>query len=189
MYRCLWQRSDLAMSLVVRTAGDPQAIAPAVRAAVRKVDPDLPLYATRTMTSVLATTLSRQRFAMIITVLFAVLALVLSAVGTYSVVAYLVHQRTREIGMRMALGATPGSVLRLVFSEGLSLVGIGIGVGLGAAALAARAISGLLFGIGPFDLISFAGVALLLALVAAVACVLPAWRAMRIDPLRALRQS
>jgi len=189
MYRCLWQRSDLAMSLVVRTAGDPQAIAPAVQAAVRKVDPDLPLYAMRSMTSVLATTLSRQRFAMVITVLFAAIALVLSAVGTYSVVAYLVHQRTREIGMRMALGATPGSVLRLVFREGLSLVGIGIGVGLGAAALAARTISGLLFGIGPFDLISFAGVAVLLALVAAVACVLPAWRAMRIDPLRALRQS
>jgi len=189
LYRCLWQQSNLAMSLVVRTAGDPMAMAPPVRAAVRSVDPDLPLYAVRSMPSVLATTLSRQRFAMIVTALFAVLALVLSAVGTYSVVAYLVHQRTREIGMRMALGATPGSVLRLVFSEGLSLVGIGIGVGLGAAALAARAISGLLFGIGPFDVISFAGVAALLALVAAVACVLPAWRAMRIDPLRALRQS
>jgi predicted permease len=190
MYRCLWQRSDLAMSLVVRAAdGDPKMLANAVRLAVRQIDPDLPLYAVRTMDEVLATSLARQRFAMIVTGVFAILALTLSAVGTYSVLAYLVHQRTGEIGMRMALGATPGSVLRLIFSEGFGLVAIGITIGLGASVLVARAISSLLFGIGPFDPISFIGVAAVLAVVAALACILPAWRAMRIDPLRALRHS
>ena len=188
MYRCLWQSSSLTMALVARTVGEPGQVEPALRNAIKQVDPNLPLFAVQPMTIVVASTLAQRRFAMIVIGIFAALALLLSAVGIYGVLSYLVQQRTSEIGLRMAMGASPQRVLGLILGEGLFLAAIGIAIGLAGAALATRAVSGMLFGVGPFDLASFAGISALLLAVAAIACALPAWRALRVDPLTALRQ-
>ena len=189
MYRCLWQVSNLTMALVARTTGEPARLEPALRAAIKQADPNLPLFAVQPMTTVVASTLAQRRFAMIVISVFASLALVLSAVGIYGVLSFLVQQRTNEIGLRVALGASPGSVMRLIIGEGLLLAAIGIGIGLVGAVFSARAVSGMLYGIGPFDLASFAGISGAPARGGAtLACALPAWRAMRVDPLKALRQ-
>ena len=187
LYRCLWQSSNPAMTLVVRTAGDPGLLERPVRAAVRAVDPDLPLYSVQPMDSVLASSLAQRRFAMIVVAAFAVLALGLSAVGVYSVLAYMVEQRTREIGVRVALGASRSDILRLVLGTGLGLAAGGAAVGLAGAALVARTVSSMLFDVSPLDPVSFAGIPAVLLTVALVACILPARRAAHVDPLIALR--
>ena len=188
MYRCLWQSSNLTMALVARTSGDPARMEAALRSAIKQADPNLPLFNVQPMTAVVATTLAQRRFAMVVIGVFASLALLLSAIGIYGVVSYLVQQRTNEIGLRMALGAAPRDVLRLILREGLTLAALGITVGLIGAVLATRAVSGMLFGVGPFDVASFAGISALMLVAAALACAVPAWRAMRVDPLSALRQ-
>jgi putative ABC transport system permease protein len=188
VYRCLWQSTNLAMTLVVKTEGDPALLERAVRAAVRETDPELPLYSVRPMSAVLASSLASRRFAMTVIAAFALLALALSAVGVYGVLAYLVEQRTREIGVRVALGATRQHILKMVLGTGLGLASAGIAVGLIGAALIARAVATMLFGIATFDPVSFVAIPAVLLAVAVLACYVPARRATRIDPLVALRQ-
>ena len=173
--------------LTIRTAADPGALAEAVRREVRAVDPDLPVYAVRTMDEVMAKAVSQRRFSMVLLGVFASIALALSAVGIYGVMAYSVSQRTHEIGVRMALGAQPGDVLRMVIAQGLILIFSGMAAGLAGAFIVTRFLSGLLFNVSPRDPVTFIGITLLLAAVALLACYVPARRATKVDPMIALR--
>ena len=176
-----------SLSIAARTTADPANIAGAVTREVRAMDPNLPIYDVKTMEQWLLESLARRRFAMLMLGLFAVIAMLLAAVGIYGVMSYTVAQRTREIGVRVALGAQTRDVLRLVVRQGMLLAGVGIGVGLAAAIGATRLMTGLLFGVRATDPITFAAIALLLAIVALLACLLPARRATQVDPLVALR--
>ncbi|HKS08522.1 MAG TPA: ABC transporter permease [Pyrinomonadaceae bacterium] len=181
---------DLAysfMTLVIRTDGDPAAVAPAVQREIRGLDPNQPVSDVRTMNQVMAEWVSRSRFNTLLLGLFAALATLLSAVGIFGVMNYSVALRTRELGLRLAVGAQPRQVLLLVLKQGLLLTVLGVVVGLVASLALTRLLSGLLFGVEAFDLSTFTTISLLLILVSLFACYLPARRAMRIDPLRALR--
>jgi putative ABC transport system permease protein len=173
--------------LVVRTKGETAVIATAVRQAVWAVDKDQPVSNVRTMDQVFAAAISQERFQALMLGLFAALALVLACVGLYGVISYSVVQRTHEIGVRMALGAQPVDVLRLVIRQGMFLTFAGLVVGIIAGTLVTRVLSDMLFGVTPRDPLTFAGVPLLLMVVALIACYVPARRATRIDPLEALR--
>ncbi len=175
------------MNVVVRTQRDPLALAGMVRQEVRRMDPALPLAGMRPMDDVLFESIASPRLLMVLVMLFAAVALVLAAIGTYGVLSYAVEQRTREIGIRMALGAQVGQVLRMILSQGAVLVGIGLALGvLGALALQ-KVLASLLFGVAPTDPLIFGLVVALLALVSLLACWWPARRAARVDPLVALR--
>ena len=176
-----------SLSIAVRTTTDPAAVAAAVSREARAIDPNLPIYDVKTMEQWLSESLARRRFAMLMLGLFALVAMLLAAVGIYGVMSYTVVQRTREIGIRVALGAQTREVIRLVFRQGIFLTGIGIGIGLVTAIWATRLMTGLLFGVGAADPITFVGIVLLLSLVAALACLIPARRATRVDPIIALR--
>jgi putative ABC transport system permease protein len=181
---------DLAypfMTLVVRTDGDPATIAPAIQREIRTLDPNQPLSDVRTMNQVMSEWVERSRFNTLLLGLFAGLATLLSAVGIFGVMNYSVALRTRELGLRLAVGAQPRQVLLLVLKQGLALTIVGVGLGLVAAFGLTRLLSGLLFGVGAFDVTTFASISLLLVIVSLLACYLPARRAMRIDPLSALR--
>jgi len=175
------------MSLAIRTATPPAALVPAVRAALRAIDPELILTETRTMTEAIAESMARRRFAMTLLGLFAVAALVLAAIGIYGVVAYTVGQRTQEIGIRMAVGASRGEILRLVVGQGMAPVAVGLGLGLAAALVVTRFMATLLYGVAPTDPVTMAGVGLVLGAVALAACYVPARRAAGVDVLSALR--
>jgi putative ABC transport system permease protein len=182
------RRSFMApRDLVVRTKSDPASIAAAVRQAVWTVDRDQPVSNVRTLDQVFAAAISQERFQALMLGLFATLALVLACIGLYGVISYSVVQRTHEIGVRMALGAQPVDVLRLVIRQGMTLTLAGLVVGIVAGTFATRVLSDMLFGVAPRDPLTFAGVPVLLLLVAFLACYLPARRATRIDPLAALR--
>ena len=182
------RRSWLApRDLVVRTSGDAGSIAGAVRQAVWAVDKDQPVSNVRTMDQVFAAAISRERFQMLLLGLFAALALVLACVGLYGVISYGVAQRTHEIGVRMALGAQPRDVLRLVIRQGMVLTLAGLLLGTAGALAATRVMTDMLYGVTPSDAITFASVGVLLVLVALVACYIPARRATKVDPLVALR--
>jgi len=175
------------MTLVVRTEGEPTSIAPAVQREIRALDPNQPVSDVRTMNQVMADWVSRSRFNTLLLGLFAGLATLLSAVGIFGVMNYSVALRTREIGLRLAIGAQPRQVLLLVLRQGLLLTGVGVVLGLAAAFALTRLLSGLLFGVEAVDVTTFASISFLLIVVSLLACYLPARRAMRIDPLRALR--
>jgi putative ABC transport system permease protein len=176
-----------AMTLVVKTGGDPLALAGPIRAIVGELDPKLPVANVRPMTDVVGTALATPRFTGWLLALFAMLALVLSAVGIYGVLAYLVSQRTHEIGIRLAMGAERPQVLRMVLSHGLALAMIGLFIGVGAAFFLTSLMAAQLHDIAPRDLTTFVGVPVLMTLVALAASYIPAWRATRVDPLIALR--
>jgi putative ABC transport system permease protein len=176
-----------AMTLVLRTKVDPAALIPAMRSLVRSVDIDQPVFQVQTMDATRAASQASQRLATSLLGSFAMVALLLAAIGIYGVIAYSVGQRTREFGIRMSLGARRLDVLRLVVRQGLVLAGIGIAVGLAGAFALTRLLSSLLYGVNATDPLTFAGVTALLAAVAAVASFLPAWRATRVDPVTALR--
>ena len=175
------------MTFVLRTDGDPAAIAPAVQREIRALDPNQPISDVRTMEQVMSEAVSRSRFNTLLLALFAGLATLLSAVGIFGVMNYSVALRTREIGLRLAIGAQPRQVLLLVLRQGLLLTVIGLVLGLGASLALTRLLSGLLFGVTAVDASTFATISLLLVLVSLLACYLPARRAMRIDPMLALR--
>ncbi|MFL6275566.1 MAG: ADOP family duplicated permease [Blastocatellia bacterium] len=175
------------MTLAIRTDNDPGAMTAAVRDVIHAIDADQPISDVRTMNQVMATTLGRARFNTLLLGLFAGLATLLAGVGIFGVMNYSVTLRTREIGIRMALGAQPGQVLMLVLKQGLLLTTVGIGIGLGGALLLTRLISGLLFGVAATDPMTFAAIVLLLAVVSLIACYIPARRATRLDPLIGLR--
>ncbi len=175
------------MTLVVRTDGEPAALAPAVQREIRSLDPNQPVADVRTMNEVMAEWVSRSRFNTLLLGLFAALATLLSAVGIFGVMNYSVALRTKEIGLRLAVGAQPRQVLFLILKQGLALTVAGVVVGLAAALALTRLLAGLLFGVTAFDLPTFTTISLLLMIVSLLACYLPARRATRIDPLRALR--
>jgi putative ABC transport system permease protein len=174
--------------LVLRTAGpDPKVLATAIRRAIRAFDPDEPVDPVRTMDEIVGETIVLQRLEMVLLAAFSLVALALASLGVYGVLSYLVAQRTGEIGIRMALGASPDSVLRLVVGQGLALAGTGIALGLAGAVSLTRLLAGLLYGVRPIDPVTFAGVPLLLAISVMLASYVPARRATRLDPVAALR--
>jgi predicted permease len=176
------------MLVVMRTAAAPASLAPALRQAVDRVDPSVPLLRVRTMEEIVDASFARLSFTMTLMVIAAVLALVLGLVGLYGVISYVVSQRTAEIGVRLALGARPGQVRAMVLRQGLSVALVGVGVGLVAAAAATRILGSLLFEVSGRDPVTFGIVALTLIAVSALATYLPARRAASIDPLQAVRQ-
>lgn len=173
--------------LVVRASGDPLSLVPAVRSVVRDMDDALPLLGMRALSDVLSGTLAPRRTPMVLLLAFAGIALVLASVGLYGITAYHVAARTREIGVRVALGAARGSVLGLVVRQGLKATVPGLVAGLIGAAFLSRLLGVLLYGVQPLDAITYVAVALLLLAVSLAALVVPARRALRIDPLVALR--
>jgi predicted permease len=175
------------MTLLIRTSLSPLSMETAVRAAVTRMDSNEPLYDVRTMQQYVTDSMADRRFSMLLLGTFAALALLLASVGVYGVISYSASQRTHEIGIRMALGAARGDVLKLIVGQGLSLVVAGIGLGLAAAFGLTRLMAGMLYGVRPTDLVTFAGVSCILAGVALLACYLPARRATKVDPMVALR--
>jgi putative ABC transport system permease protein len=176
-----------AMWMVVRTDGEPAALAPSVRETVRSIDGMLPAYSITPMATVLEDSVAEQRFSMLLLTVFAGVALTLAAIGLYGVVAYTVSQRTREIGLRMAIGASSASLLRLVVGGGMKLALLGVLIGLGSAVALSTYIESMLFEIPSSDSASYAATAGLLLAIAALACYIPARRALRVDPLVALQ--
>jgi ABC-type antimicrobial peptide transport system permease subunit len=172
---------------VIRSAADAAALTAAVTREIRALDPDMPLYNIRTMTNRVDESLARHRFSMLLLTLFACVALGLAAIGVYGVIAYLVSQGTREVGIRMALGATPKEILLLVVRQGMMVALVGVAAGLAGALVATRFMSSLLFGVSATDPMTFTGIALLLGLTALMASYVPARRAARIDPMVSLR--
>jgi macrolide transport system ATP-binding/permease protein len=187
-YLPLDQDHASSLTLLVRTTGDPAAALPALRAAIHEIDRDLPVYDAKSMSDHLALSLLPARMAGAVLGVFGLVALALAALGLYGVVSYSVSQQTREIGVRLALGARPRDVLRHIVAQGMRLTAIGIALGLVIAAAVARLLSSLLYGVSPSDPVTFGAVALLLAAVALLACYLPARRAAAVEPMVALRR-
>jgi putative ABC transport system permease protein len=175
------------MSLAIRTTGDPKAMLGAVRVEIAALDPLLASYNILTLEEAVDRALVGRKLATWLLALFACAALLLAAVGIYGVMSYSVSQRTREIGLRMALGARGGDVLRLILGQGLRLIGLGIVTGCAGAVMLTHLMRKLLFGVSATDPLTIAGVGLLLAVVAFVACLVPAWRAAKVDPMIVLR--
>jgi putative ABC transport system permease protein len=182
-----WLWSDRVMSLVVRGTGDAAALAPAVRQAVWSVDKDQPVVRVATMDHLLAASAAERRFALTLFSAFALAALVLAAAGIYGVLAGSVAERTREIGVRAALGASRRDILALVLRHGMTLTGLGVVFGLAGAVAATQTLVTMLFGVSRLDPVTYGSVVAVLAGVAALACGVPAWRAAQVDPATTLR--
>jgi len=187
IYRNIFQRAGNAMSVFVRTAGTATISTEQLRREVEAVDPDLPVFGVRSMAEVVSRSLSPHRFASLLFGGFAMVALVLAGLGIYGVTAVAVAQRSREIGLRMALGAQPRDILTMILSQGLALTAGGVAGGLLGASLLTRLLGSLLFGTTPTDPLTYAAMSLVLAVVAFLACYVPATRALRVDPAVALQ--
>src|SRR4030095_9536241 len=187
IYLPLAQNPSSRLTLIVRTVGDPAAMTAALRSEIQNLDRNLPVYDIKTLTEHISEALSQERLIATLLGIFGLLALLLAAVGIYGLMSYSVTQRTREIGVRMALGARSRDVLSLIVTRGLILTSIGIGIGLAAAIALTRLAGGLLFGISATDPMTFVVVPLILAGVALGACPCPARRATKVDPMVALR--
>jgi predicted permease len=187
IYLPVMQNHETGMTLHVRAAGDPLSIAAAVRREINSIEKNLPLTNLQPMSALIGSSLYPARMGAVLISVFGLLALLLAAVGLYGVISYAVSQRTREIGVRMALGARVNDILRMVVKEAMTLVAIGMAIGWGLAAALSRLIASFLFGVGPIDAVTFAAIPILLVLVALIASYLPARRAMKVDPMVALR--
>jgi putative ABC transport system permease protein len=187
MYVPFAQEPWWAAYAVVRTKGDPGRLSAALRNAVGSLDPSLPVESIEPMTNMVSESVAQPRFRTTLLAMFGAAALALAAIGIYGVISYNVGRRTREVGIRMALGARRGDVFRLVVAEGLALVGVGLAAGLAGALMLTRYLESLLFRVGRLDLATYVGVAATLVAAGALACWLPARRAMRVDPMTALR--
>jgi predicted permease len=186
LYFPMEQGPQTAATLFVRTSGDPIAAFPRVQAALRAIEPLIVLRDVTTLEAIARESTQLSRLALWLLTAFAATALALAAVGIYGVMAYAVRQRTREIGMRVTLGATAAQIVWLVMRDGILVAGLGAAIGLGAGVACARSMSRLLFATSPADPLTLAAAALVLLAVAAIACYLPARRATRIDPVRTL---
>ena len=187
IYSAHTQLPGRGMNVVIRTEADAGGLANAVRRQIHELDPDLPLYNVRTMEQRVDESLARRRFSMLLLTLFAVLALGLAAVGIYGVIAFLVSQSTREMGIRMALGATPAGIRKLIVRQGLLVAIVGVGIGVTGALFLSTFMSALLFGVRARDPLTFAAIPVILSAVALLASYVPAMRASRIDPVVSLR--
>ena len=179
--------SVLPLSWAIRTAVDPKSLSVPIQQEVRAIDGQMPVAQIRTMEQVLAEGISRQNFNMLLLSIFAAIALLLAAVRIYGIMAYSVEQRTQELGIRMALGASRTSMLALIVKQGMKLAGIGVLAGLAVSYGLARLLSSLLYGVKASDPVTFGVVAMMLTFVAFLATYVPARRAMRVDPVVALR--
>jgi predicted permease len=177
IYLPTWENPQWQASVIVRTAGDPSAAASALRSALRRADPTVPVPKIRTMSQVVSSAVSARRFQLMLFGLFAFMALVTASIGIYGVISQSLAGRTREIGVRMALGARPGDVHRLVLREGLTPVALGLALGITGALLGGRVIESLLFEVRPSDPVTLLAVCVVLGLVAVLACTIPARRA------------
>jgi len=186
-YMPIAQAPETSLTLVVRTNVPPEQLAEPMRKVVLELDPDLPVYGVQSMTQVLAGSMASEQVATILVTGFASLAVLLALMGIYSVVSYSVLSRTKDIGIRMALGAQASDVMSLLMKQALALVGIGIAIGIAGAYAISRALTSLLHGVSPTDPPTFAGMLALMAMTAALASFIPARRALRLDPIRALR--
>ena len=185
-----WPHSELSypfMSLVIRTTGDAAALTESARRVIQNLDSEQPIADVSTMEGLLANSIGRAKFSTLLLTIFAVVALILAAVGIYGVMSYSVTQRTHELGIRMALGAQTGEVLALVLKRGMTLAGVGVAIGVAGAFVLTRIMSTLLYGISATDPLTFVAIPILLATVALVACYVPARRASKVDPIIALR--
>lgn len=186
-YYPMAQRGVGRMTLLMRTAGDPSSLVSSVRNEVQAIDRRIPLFSIKTMNQHMTWALWAPNMAATLALAFGVVALMLSAVGLYSVMAYIVSQRTREVGIRMALGAKRGDVLKLITREGMKMAAIGVVIGFAISLALARVLSSVLIGVGAYDVTTFILVPLLLGVVAFLACLVPARRATKVNPLVALR--
>jgi len=188
LYFPVSQKPELQMTILIQAKGDPQGLVSAVREVVQSVDPNLPVFNIRTLESQLSNELVTQRLSVVLVSLFSILALLLAAVGLYGVLAYSIAQRTREIGIRIALGAESGNILSLVVRQGLIIVGVGLAAGILGSLILTRLIQSLLYGVSGTDPVAVLTAISVLGLAAFLACVVPALRAIRIDPMIALRE-
>jgi len=187
IYKCMFQMTDDELELFLRGRLDPAAIPEEVRQQVQSINPELPVFGATTLSGVVSGSLSQRRLSMEMVLLFALTALLLAGLGIYGTISYLVNERTHEIGIRLALGATRGTILQMILRQGLELAIAGAAVGLLGALIVSHLMAGLLYGVRPTDPVTFVGVAILLIGIALLACYLPARRAMRVDPMVALR--
>jgi len=194
IYLSVWQVPDRFWPLlanggqyIARTASTSPGLVAEIRQVAERTDPTSAVYAVEPMQEIVARSIAKQRMAMLLLSVFSTLALVLSAIGIYGVISYLAGQRTHEIGIRMALGASTSDVLRIVLGEGMRIALVGVGVGIAAALGLTRLLTQVIYGVSANDPLTFAGVAVLLTGVALLACYIPARRAMRVDPMVVLR--
>ena len=188
LYMPVTQKPDLQTTILLRTQGDPLGLLAVVRQAVQSVDPDLPIFDAKTMESRVADGLATQRLSVVLVSLFSLLALILAAVGLYGVLAYSIAQRTREIGVRMALGAQSQNILGSIIRLGFKIVGVGLAIGIAGAIGLTRLIQSMLCGVSGTDPVALLTAVVVLGLAAFLACLVPALRATRIDPITALRE-
>ena len=186
IYRSVYQRASKDLAIYLRGQLDPAAISDQVRKQVQSIDPELPVFHAETLEDLLSTSLSVRRFSMEMVALFAATALLLAGLGIYGTISYVVNEQRREIAIRLALGAQKGTILKMVLRRGLGLAAAGTGLGVAGALIVSHLMAGLLYGVSPIDLPTFAGVTLLLATVALGASYIPALRAMRLDPITTL---
>jgi putative ABC transport system permease protein len=189
IYLSSWQTTDKELAIFLRGRLDPAMLPEQARAMVQSLDPELPVFGAKRLPDVVSGSLAQRRFSMEIVLLFALTALLLAGIGVYGTISYIVSGRTRDIGIRIALGAQRKTILHMVLSQGLALALAGAAVGLAGALIVSHLMAGLLYGVSPSDPLTFISLTVVLVIVALAACYIPARRAMRVDPIVALREA